>query len=127
MPPPHLRSLPPGLADALSKKDRRALADHRTGQERRRRQRDAEGWANAGGPDALPPFLRAIEGEHPRTADLWLNTPPGSTLAEVHALGKRYGLSAADVDARLDALRRAELATLSAGTVTMESPGSVPF
>ena len=130
--PPHLRSLPHALAASLTAEHKRQLADLRTDRERDTRARDARGWANGPeGMDALPGFLRAIEAEHPRAADLWLNLRPGSTLAEARELGQRYGLSAEATDRALAALRRAELlATEGEGDArrfASLAPASVPF
>ncbi|HIG75303.1 MAG TPA: hypothetical protein EYQ24_12210 [Bacteroidetes bacterium] len=129
--PPHLRSLPRQLADALDDEQRRELAEIHTERDREARERDARGWANVDGLDALPEFLREIEREHPRTADLWMKVRPGSTLADVREVGARLGLSVESVDLALTALRRAELVTVS-GTgdgalVTTQAPASLPF
>ena len=74
--PPHLRSLPEPLADAMTPEAKRDLADYRTGQQRRRRARDAGGWA--ADPGGIPPYLTTPEAEAPGAADLWRRFPiPG--------------------------------------------------
>lgn len=126
--PPHLRQFPSHVLGAMTPETKQGLADMRTRHGRTRRERDAKGWANGPkGMDAIPEFLRPIEAAHPRAADLWLNSTPGSTRADLHSLGRRFGLSPEATDAALSALQRAELATVSASGVTMHGPGSLPF
>ncbi len=123
--PHHLRSLPPALADSLTPEAKRDLADYRTVQQRRRRERDVKGWANTD--EGVPPFLEAPEAEAPRAADLWRSLKSRSSEAEVLALGQRFGLDAHGTRAALDALRRAELLTLGPDGYTTHGPGNVPF
>ena len=123
--PHHLHSLPPALAASLSPAAKRDLADYRTGQERRRRERDVKGWA--GTAEGVPPFLEAPETEAPRAADVWRSLKPRSTEAEALALGQRFGLDARGTRAALDALRRAELLTHGPDGYTTQGPGNVPF
>ncbi|OZC04015.1 hypothetical protein [Rubricoccus marinus] len=127
--PAHLRSLPPALAASLTPEASRELADYRTGQERRRRARDAGGWA--ADPGGVPPFLQAAEAEASGAADLWRRLPmpgPGGGFSDAEVLdaGKKCGLSAESTREALDALRRAELvAFASGGGVVTVGPAGV--
>lgn len=123
--PPHLRTIPDRLADILAPEDKRELADFRTGQERRQRERDARGWA--ADPEGVPPFLEAAEAEAPRAADLWRALKPQSSEEEALALGERFGLDTRGTRAALAALRRAELLTYGPDGYTTQGPGNVPF
>lgn len=126
--PAHLRSLPPALAASLTPEASRELADYRTGQERRRRARDAGGWA--ADPEGVPPFLLAAEAEASGAADLWRRLPmpgPGGGFSddEVREAGRKCGLSQIETRLAFGALRRAELVGTSpaGGTVSIGPAG----
>ena len=119
--PRHLRSLPPHVAESLSPEASRVVADTQTALERKRRERDAKGWANTA--EGVPPFLASAEAEAPRAADLWRAMRPGSSLSDVLILCRqRFGMGPDATRATLDALQRAELVTRGPDGFTTVGP-----
>jgi len=126
-PPSALRPLsavPPALADQLSHKDRREVADLGADLQRAHNERLRIGLPG-GAP--CPPFLESAEAEAPGAARLYVALDGSRfTLPGAVAVGRSVGLGAGQTAAALDALRRVELISGSAPFMTLP-PGGTPF